>query len=134
MDSSTDTNTMSKNEKYKLSFKQSKQKVKDWEGEFFRSNQRKPDKEEMRSAPENVQIAYKNCYKIKAYFAKAENASDTTSEVFNEDSQTLDTTVSNTKNESKHGITVRFKSFFLIFLIFQIWDLFKDATQFILIF
>eukprot|EP00090_Calanus_glacialis_P000787 TRINITY_DN10552_c0_g1_i1.p1 TRINITY_DN10552_c0_g1~~TRINITY_DN10552_c0_g1_i1.p1 ORF type:complete len:1436 (-),score=591.02 TRINITY_DN10552_c0_g1_i1:100-4407(-) len=102
MDSSTDTNTMSKNEKYKLSFKQSKQKVKDWEGEFFRSNQRKPDKEEMRSAPENVQIAYKNCYKIKAYFAKAENASDTTSEVFNEDSQTLDTTVSNTKNESKH--------------------------------
>jgi len=91
---------MEKKEKYKVSFQQSKAKVKAWEGDFFSEHQRKPSKEEMKTAPEQIQICYKNCYKIKAHFdslAKTESVS----EVFNDDSQTTDMTSSSIAQEEE---------------------------------
>ena len=59
---------MDKREKLKESFKRSKAKLKVWESSFFSEHQRKPTKEEMKTAPEQVQICYKNCWKIRSYF------------------------------------------------------------------
>ena len=51
---------MEKREKLKESFRISRVKVKDWEAKFFEQHQRKPSKEEMKTAPEQIQICYKN--------------------------------------------------------------------------
>ena len=59
-----------RHQKFKLSFKESKLKIKCWEEEFMAINNRKPDKHDIKDAPENVRVAHKNCYKIKEYFAK----------------------------------------------------------------
>ena len=64
---------MDKREKLKESFKRSKAKLKVWESSFFSEHQRKPTKEEMKNAPEQIQICYKNCWKIKSYFESEQN-------------------------------------------------------------
>ena len=73
---------MDKREKLKESFRQSKQKLKVWESTFYAQNQRKPSKEEIKNAPEQIQICYRNCWKIKAYFeSKARSNSNISSGV-----------------------------------------------------
>jgi len=42
--------------------------VKEWEATIWAAHQRKPTKEEVQQAPEQVLICYKNCKKIKHYF------------------------------------------------------------------
>ena len=79
---------MDKREKLKESFKQSKAKVKGWETTFFAEHQRKPSKEEMKSAPEQIQICYKNCWKIKSYFESHQNEKENT--ILDETSQSID--------------------------------------------
>ena len=79
---------MDKREKLKESFKQSKAKVKGWETAFFAEHQRKPSKEEMKSAPEQIQICYKNCWKIKSYFESHQNEKENT--LLDETSQSFD--------------------------------------------
>ena len=81
---------MDKHTKFKETFKVSKLKVKEWEKAFVDENGRKPNKDEMKSAPSQIQICYKNCWKIKAYFeAEAKNNTDNreTSLLLDEDSQ-----------------------------------------------
>ena len=79
---------MDKREKLKESFKQSKAKVKCWETAFFAEHQRKPSKEEMKSAPEQIQICYKNCWKIKSYFESHQNEKE--NNLLDETSQSFD--------------------------------------------
>ena len=67
---------MDRREKLKETFKVSKAKVKEWEKLFFADHQRKPNKEEMKTAPEQIQICYKNCWKIKSYFESEAKKSD----------------------------------------------------------
>eukprot|EP00092_Neocalanus_flemingeri_P023946 GFUD01025977.1.p1 GENE.GFUD01025977.1~~GFUD01025977.1.p1 ORF type:complete len:209 (-),score=62.01 GFUD01025977.1:68-643(-) len=91
---------MEKNEKYKAAFKQSKAKVKAWEGEFYEKYQRKPSKKEIKTAPEQIKICYKNCFKIKSYF-DSQTKTENVSKMFDEDSQTMDiTTAAQTKTEN----------------------------------
>ena len=81
---------MDKHTKFKETFRVSKLKVKEWEKTFVDENGRKPTKDEMKSAPPQIQICYKNCWKIKAYFeAEAKNNTDNreTSLLLDEDSQ-----------------------------------------------
>ena len=88
---------MEKIHKLKLSFKDSKQQIKNWEDKFMAEHYRKPNKQDMKEAPDNVQAAHKNCYKIKMFFAKT-----STSKEVSYDSQSTDITVnmstSNTMN------------------------------------
>ena len=79
---------MDKREKLKESFKRSKAKVKGWESSFFSEHQRKPTKEEMKTAPEQIQICYKNCWKIKSYFESEQSEKE--NGVLDETSQTVD--------------------------------------------
>ena len=79
---------MDKREKLKESFKRSKAKLKVWESSFFSEHQRKPTKEEMKNAPEQIQICYKNCWKIKSYFESEQNEKE--NEILDENSQTMD--------------------------------------------
>ena len=65
MDSET---KLDKHTKFKETFKVSKLKVKEWEKTFVDENGRKPTKDEMKNAPPQIQICYKNCWKIKSYF------------------------------------------------------------------
>ena len=65
MDSET---KLDKHTKFKETFKVSKLKVKEWEKTFVDTNGRKPTKDEMKNAPPQIQICYKNCWKIKSYF------------------------------------------------------------------
>ena len=46
----------SKREKYKAAFKVSKAKVKLWENQFMKENNRKPSKADHKLAPENIQV------------------------------------------------------------------------------
>lgn len=78
---------MSKRERYKELFKQSKAIVKDWESVFLIKNDRKPNREDMASAPEKVLVAYKNCKKIKLFFEKESKSNpDENSKSFDEES------------------------------------------------
>ena len=64
--------------------------LKDWETECSTQHDgRRPNREEVRRAPEKVLVAYKNCKKIKAYFQKESTASteDPRSSVEAEESQ-----------------------------------------------
>ena len=61
-----------KREKLKAAFKVSKAKVKLWEDKFQGEQGRKPTKEERKQAPENVAVAFKNIWKIQAYFDQEE--------------------------------------------------------------
>ena len=79
---------MDKREKLKESFKQSKAKLKVWETSFFAEHQRKPSKEEIKTAPEQIQICYKNCWKIKSYFESHQNEKENT--ILDETSQNMD--------------------------------------------
>ena len=79
---------MDKREKLKESFKQSKAKLKVWETSFFAEHQRKPSKEEIKTAPEQIQICYKNCWKIKSYFESHQNEKENT--ILDETSQNID--------------------------------------------
>ena len=61
-----------KRDKLKAAFKVSKAKVRLWEEKFEREQGRKPTKEERKQAPENVAVAFKNIWKIQAYFDQEE--------------------------------------------------------------
>ena len=61
-----------KREKLKAAFKVSKAKARFWEEKFQGEQGRKPTKEERKQAPENVAVAYKNIWKIQAYFDQEE--------------------------------------------------------------
>ena len=61
-----------KRDKLKAAFKVSKAKVRFWEEKFQGEQGRKPTKEERKQAPENVAVAYKNIWKIQAYFDQEE--------------------------------------------------------------
>ena len=89
--------TMEKREKLKESFRISRVKVKDWEAKFFEQHQRKPSKEEMKTAPEQIQICYKNCWKIRSYFESEKDSCDNLS-VIDESSQAME--MSNTYKPS----------------------------------
>ena len=52
----------------KEKFRVSKERLKKWERSFLADFQRRPTKEDVAAAPEQVQICYRNCWKIKAYF------------------------------------------------------------------
>ena len=57
-----------KETKFKEKFKASKAIVKNWETEFAKENGRLPNEDDIKNAPQKVQICAKNCRKIKAYF------------------------------------------------------------------
>ena len=57
-----------KRDKLKAAFKVSKTKVRLWEEKFQAEQGRKPTKEERKQAPENVVVAWKNIWKIQAFF------------------------------------------------------------------
>lgn len=57
-----------KERKYRDTFNQSRAKVKEWETAFFKENQRKPSKDDISKATSQIQVCYKNCWKIKSYF------------------------------------------------------------------
>jgi len=57
-----------KERKYRDTFNQSRAKVKEWETSFFKENQRKPSKDDISKATSQIQVCYKNCWKIKSYF------------------------------------------------------------------
>ena len=61
-----------KRDKLKAAFKVSKTKVRLWEEKFQGEQGRKPTKEERKQAPENVAVAFKNIWKIQAYFDQEE--------------------------------------------------------------
>ena len=93
---------MDKREKLKQSFKRSKAKIKSWESSFFSEHQRKPTKEEMKTAPEQIQICYKNCWKIKSYFESEQSEKE--NGVLDETSQTVDlSTATSTEDSSNSG-------------------------------
>ena len=95
---------MDKREKLKESFKRSKAKVKVWESSFFAEHQRKPSKEEMKTAPEQVQICYKNCWKIRSYFESEQSEKENGAGVLDETSQTVDlSTVISTEDSVNDG-------------------------------
>ena len=92
---------MDKREKLKESFKRSKAKVKSWESSFFSEHQRKPTKEEMKTAPEQIQICYKNCWKIKSYFESEQSEKE--NGVLDETSQTGDLSTAISVEDSVNG-------------------------------
>ena len=95
---------MEKREKLKESFKRSKAKVKVWESTFFSEHNRRPTKEEMKTAPEQVQICYKNCWKIRSYFESEQSEKENGAEVLDETSQTADlSTVISSKDSMNDG-------------------------------
>ena len=59
-----------------MAFKNSKQQFKSWEEKFVAEHNRKPRKQDMKEAPDYVQAAYKNCYKIKDFFAKTSKSKE----------------------------------------------------------
>ena len=89
---------MNKREKLKESFKRSKEKLKVWESSFFSEHQRKPSKEEMKNAPEQIQICYKNCWKIKSYFESEQSEKENGG--LDETSQTVDLSTANSAEDS----------------------------------
>ena len=73
---------MKQSEKMKEKFRVSKERLKKWERSFLADFQRRPTKEDVAAAPEQVQICYRNCWKIKAYFeSKARSNSSISSGV-----------------------------------------------------
>jgi len=59
-----------KRDKLNLTLQDSRSKIRAWEEEFISTQNRKPNKEDMKLAPDHVQAAHKSYYKIKAYFAR----------------------------------------------------------------
>ena len=59
-----------KEAKYRSSFNQSRAKIKGWEKKFVSEHGRKPDKKDIEGAPQQIQVCYRNCWKIKSYFDK----------------------------------------------------------------
>ena len=82
---------MERRDKLKETFRVSKLKVKEWEKKFFVEHSRKPTKDEMKSAPEQIRISYKNCWKIKAYF-EAEQIENNDSMMALDDTSQIDVT------------------------------------------
>ena len=73
---------MKQSEKMKEKFRVSKERLKKWERSFRADFQMRPTKEDVALAPEQVQICYRNCWKIKAYFeSKARSNSSISSGV-----------------------------------------------------
>ena len=73
---------MEQSEKMKEKFRVSRERLKKWERSFLADFQRRPTKEDMAAAPQQVQICYRNCWKIKAYFeSKARSDSRSSSGV-----------------------------------------------------
>ena len=93
---------MNKREKLKESFKRSKEKLKVWESSFFSEHQRKPSKEEMKNAPEQIQICYKNCWKIKSYFESEQSEKENGG--LDETSQTVDLSTANSAEDSINDV------------------------------
>ena len=91
---------MERREKLKESFRQSKAKVKEWELSFFAQHQRKPTKEEMKNAPDKIQICYKNCWKIKSYF-ETHKSENNDSMALDETSQTVELPASASTSDKK---------------------------------
>ena len=97
---------MEKHAKFKETFKVSKLKVKEWEKSFVEENGRKPSKDEMKNAPPQIQICYKNCWKIKAYFEAEAKSNTETSLLLDEDSQSqIETSKTLKSDEEKKSET-----------------------------
>ena len=94
---------MDKREKLKESFKRSKAKLKVWESSFFSEHQRKPTKEEMKNAPEQIQICYKNCWKIKSYFESEQSEKE--NDILDETSQTVDLSTAISAKDSINDVS-----------------------------
>ena len=94
---------MDKREKLKESFKRSKAKLKVWESSFFSEHQRKPTKEEMKNAPEQIQICYKNCWKIKSYFESEQSEKE--NDILDETSQTVDLSTAISAEDSINDVS-----------------------------
>ena len=67
---------MGDRERYRAAFQRSREVVKEWEATFLAAHSRKPNREELQQAPEQVLICYKNCKKIRHYFDKAKVQED----------------------------------------------------------
>ena len=97
---------MEKHAKFKETFKVSKLKVREWEKSFVEENGRKPSKDEMKNAPPQIQICYKNCWKIKAYFEAEAKSNTETSLLLDEDSQSqIETSKTLKSDEEKKSET-----------------------------